>query len=66
MLATGPQGGNEAAPDDNAIRREVLSVLAALGPLLLSASRAIDSPQPRDALTALGHAAAVLAPYNLT
>jgi hypothetical protein len=61
MLANA-QGVSEPPPDDH-VRREILSVLAALGPLLLSASRAVDSPEPRSAYPPLRDAARVLAPY---
>jgi hypothetical protein len=62
MVAAATRGESEPTPNDS-LRREVLDVLAALGPHLLAASRAIDGPTPRDALAALHHAALALAPY---
>lgn len=58
MLAT-DTGGSEPTPND-AIRREVLSILAALGPHLLAASKALDGPNPAAALVSLQRAAHVL------
>lgn len=64
MLVT-DKGGREPTPtpDDDSVRREVLSLLARLGPLLLAASQAIDSPAPARARIMLARAARLLAPY---
>lgn len=62
MLATA-QGGSEPTPDQDATRREVLDVLAALGPQLLDASRALDTSDPTTARASLRRAAEILARY---
>jgi hypothetical protein len=61
MLAT-TRGGSEPTPNDQR-RREVLALLAAVGPHLLAASTAIDTPTPDDAIPELRAAAAILRPY---
>lgn len=65
MLAT-ETGGSEPSPDSSVTddaRQEVIGVLAALGPHLLAASRAIDGPTPRAAFISLSAAARVLRAY---
>ena len=53
-------GGSEPTPNDEDVRRAVEATLAALGPLLLDASRAADSPEPRAAILPLRRAALLL------
>lgn len=62
MLAT-TDGGSEPTPDQDAARREILDVLAALGPHLLDASRALDTTSPTTARASLRRAAEILARY---